>query len=234
MREYRKENFALSMCGLETVIQQPSGDKETLCYAQGKPRGRAMMDFWAACTLQLGDIKNPSADDLKKLLEPDYIQLGLHIYCLATGKKTLMLKGACGRCGKPNGATVDLKPWIDPEVPDYVQGPDPTWELVTPEWGLRVVYGYGTAEREFAEAERQDVDLNRQDMIHIRSVDGDERVRFRDVSAWPTPDHYALREEIKAKKEWYETRIGLRHFCSYWEEINFMLDPSFTMMGVIV
>lgn len=234
MGEYLTKTIKLPVSKLEAVIEEPNGDGETLCYSQHKTRARALMDFWAKSTLKLGDVEKPGVSELMKLQEPDYIQLGLHIYCLATNKTEMTLKGACGKCGKPKSATIDLTPWLDPEVPDYVSGPDPTWEIVTPRWGHRVVFGYTTAEKEFAEMERDAIDLNRQDLIHIRSVDGEEKVRLRQVTSWPEADHIALREEIKAKKEWYETRIGLRHTCGYWEEVNFMLDPRFTMVGVIV
>jgi hypothetical protein len=234
MGEYLTKSIILPVSNLEAVIQEANGDDETLCYSQHKTRARSLMDFWARCTLRLGDVEKPGVAGLMKLQEPDYIRLGMHIYCLATNKTTMTLKGACGRCGKPNGATIELAPWLEAELPSDIVGPDPTWEMITPRWGHRVVFGYGTAEREFAEMEREGIDLNRQDLIHIRSVDGEEKVRLRDVTMWPEADHIALREEIKAKKEWYETRIGLKHSCGYWEEINFMLDPRFTMVGVIV
>lgn len=227
------DTFRLPVCGLEAVISEPDGNDETTVYSRGKSRARALAAFWARCLVRLGDIEKPGVDDLLKLLEPDYIQIGLHVHCLATAKSTIVLKGACGRCGKPNAATIDLEKWMDPTPPVDLTPPAPTWQITLPRTGHLVVYGYATAGQELAELEREDIDLNRMDLMHIRTVNGSP-VKFREVAGWPMPDHIALREAIKARQEWYETRIGVRHSCGFWEEINLMLDPTFLSPGVIV
>lgn len=230
---YRTETITLHVSRLECVLQEPDGNAETTMYVRNKNRSRALMDFWSRCVLRLGDIEKPTVEHLMKLLEPDYLQIGLNVYCLATGKCTLRLAGACARCGKPNGAEIDLTPWMEPEIPGDIVGPDPTWEFYLPKTGKHLVYGYVTAEKEFAAMEHEQTDLNYYDWIAIRSVDGSDRVKQREVASWPMSDHIAFREEFKKRKEWYETRIGLRHTCGFWEEVNLMQDPRFVMPGVI-
>lgn len=232
--EYLTETIKLPVSGIQAVIEQSNGNKEKAIFARGKSQIRALMDFWALCTRRLGDIENPSAEDLMKLVEPDYIRLGLHIYCLATGRTTLKLAGPCARCGKPNGAVIDLKPWMEAEVPDYAGGPDPTWQIVLPQTRWEITYGYPIAAKEIDVSEKGELDLTENDLLAIRTVNGSDRVKYREVAALPTPDAIALREAIKEKKEWYETRVGLRHSCGFWEEVNFMLDPRFVAPGLIV
>jgi hypothetical protein len=248
MEQTRKtKSIKLHLSGLETVIVQPDGNDETAVYEKDSNKARALLDFCARCVVRLGDIEKPSIQDigrlsepdciqvaLGKLSEPDYIQVALNVYCMATSKRTLKLGGACAKCGKPNGAVIDLTPWLEPEIPDYITGPDPTWEIYLPETGNHVVYGYPIAEKEIETLGSGKLDLNYSDWIAIRSVDGSDRVKLREVASWPMPDHIAFREALMAKREWYETRIGLKHSCGFWEEVNFLLDPRFVWPGLIV
>lgn len=229
--DYLTKTITLPVSGLEAVIREADGNAERLLFARQQEMHKALPDYWAKLTVRLGTQEKVAASDVLNLLTPDQEFLAIEIYRLTIGD-TLSLTGNCGSCGKSAGYEVDLSKLDRLPLPDGAVGPDPTFEVVLPRTGHRVVFGYLTGKQEQEELEIEGFDPGRMEFKAIRSIDGSTDVKFRLVQAWPLADHKALRAAMRDNRCGYDTRVRFTHSCGKAQVMNILLDPSFLLPGL--
>jgi hypothetical protein len=225
----------LPISGYSAVVREIDGNAERLLWLKGtEDLGAALPDYWAYLTVKLGEVERPGRNDILALRAPDQEALPIGIYRCTVGDE-LVLTTPCARCGESANYTVDLSQLEMAPAQEGVTGPpDPTYEVVLPRTGHRVIWGFLTGHEERELMEVEGFDSTRRVWKSIRSINGKTGVKPAEVNNLPIMDIKTIRADMKARRCGYDPVVKFKHSCGYRMEVNLLMDPSFIAPGVPV
>jgi len=230
--EYLTNTITLPASGFTAIIREANAFSEQLLFEATGDTLSALFDFWVSLIVELNGKSPVDKDDFLKLAEPDRVAIGLTIYKLISADGSLTLTTRCEYCGDPANFKIKIDELDYVPLPEGAVQPDPTFSIVLPRQGFKVVFGYRNGFDELEEMNTKGFNPTRTTWKAIRSIDGDIDIKLSRLMEWPLADHIALRKAITEAHCGYDTRVRFAHKCGKSMVVNLIADPSFLTPGL--
>jgi len=229
-----KKTVTLPVSKKEVEIQEGDGYTERALLKKNKRVYETIPFYIAASVLSLDGKEKVEAKDIQELLVPDIEALLIEIYKLNHGSE-LWFEHQCQVCGKTSDVMVDLEELGFRELPEGIEGPDPTLDLTLPRSKKKAVIGCLKGKQETTLLDMQfagHLDLNQADFQCLRSLDGDPNFSYEDVIKLPLADHKAIRRTRRNLISGYDVDVEITcPKCDSKDQVNILMQRDFLFSG---